>query len=169
MTDATIKTMGKDKKLLWCGMGLAVLFAALDQIHKWIMLDVVDISQRPPIEVTPFFNLVMVWNRGVSFGMFSQGEAFMRWVLAALAVVICIVMLCWLARAPSRFLMWVVALITGGAVGNIIDRVRFGAVADFFDFHLGGYHWPAFNIADSLIFIGVALLVLDSIVGTRQR
>ncbi len=146
---------------------MVALFAAVDQLHKWYMLEVVGIAMRPPVEVTGFFNLVMVWNRGVSFGMFSQGDELSRWALTALAAVICVVLFVWLARTPSRFLMWVVALVAGGAAGNIIDRVRFGAVADFFDFHLGGFHWPAFNIADSLIFIGVALLVLDSIVGGR--
>lgn len=131
-----------------------------DQASKWWMLDKVGIASRPPIEITSFFNLVMVWNKGISFGMFAGQEA--AWFLIIMALVIVAVLLVWLARCRERLIAAAIGLIVGGALGNVIDRLRFGAVADFFDFHLMGYHWPAFNIADSLIFIGVVLLCWDS-------
>lgn len=139
---------------------LAAITVALDQWLKWYMLQVINIAGRPPIEVTSFFNLVMVWNRGVSFGMFASAGQPM--LLAGLAAVITIVLLVWLARSHDRLVTLGVGFVIGGAIGNVIDRFRFGAVADFFDFHAFGYHWPAFNIADSAIFIGVVVLCIQS-------
>lgn len=145
------------------GLLIAIIAIALDQLSKWIMLDVVGIATRPPIEVTPFFNLVMVWNYGVSFGMFSHPERWMVYVLIAVALAIVGFMLHWLWRAEKMWVALALGLVIGGALGNVIDRLRFGAVADFFDVHVAGYHWPAFNIADSCIFIGVALLIWDGL------
>jgi signal peptidase II len=112
------------------------------------------------IEITSFFNLTMVWNHGVSFGMFSSHQQPL--LLSAVAALIVIVLLIWLAKSHDRYLTWGIGLIVGGAIGNIIDRLRFGAVVDFLDFHAFGYHWPAFNIADSAIFIGVVVLCIQS-------
>ncbi len=138
----------------------------LDQWSKQVLLFDVGIAGRV-IEVTSFFNLVMVWNHGVSFGLFAADDDSRRWLLIAVALAICAV-LCWLVwRQADRFQALAYGMIIGGAIGNVIDRIRFGAVADFFDVHLYGYHWPAFNIADSAIVIGVAMLLYDSIV--RQR
>lgn len=133
----------------------------LDLISKWWIVDHV---MAPPkvIPLTPFFNIVMVWNRGVSFGLFNS-SATGQWVLIALAVVLIVVLLVWLSRAENRLVATALGLIIGGAVGNVIDRVRFGAVADFLDFYWGGWHWPAFNVADSAIAVGAALLILDSV------
>lgn len=148
------------------GVLVALITIALDQLQKWHMLEVVRIAERPPIEVTPFFNLVMVWNTGISFGLFSGHDGAGALFLIALALVIVTVMAVWLWRSADRLLGVAIGLVIGGALGNVIDRVRFGAVADFFDLHFYGYHWPAFNIADSAIFIGVALLLYD---GTFRR
>ncbi len=160
------------------GLVLAALVLIADQVSKWAILTqvfglpepITTQSWHPPIEITGFFNLVMVWNYGVSFGMFAGGEPFMRWVLIALAMAITAGLTVWLIRTPRRLVALTVGLIIGGAVGNVIDRLQFGAVADFFDFHLYGWHWPAFNIADSAISIGVVLLIVDSFLGhSHQR
>lgn len=144
------------------GLALAVVVLVLDQISKWVALD--HFSQAPRmLEVLPFFNLVLVWNTGISFGMFGGNGAWGSWVLVGLAVVISIVLSIWLTKAETRYTALGLASIIGGAVGNIIDRVRFGAVVDFLDFHVWGYHWPAFNVADSAIFIGAAVLILESL------
>ena len=116
-----------------------------------------------PVEFTSFFRIVMVWNRGVSFGMFNTGEEVTRWVLTALAVGVSIALVVWLSRVRSRLPAVAIGLVVGGALGNALDRVIRGAVADFFDFHVAGWSWPAFNIADAAITVGVLLLVLDAI------
>lgn len=151
------------------GMWVALLTLLIDQLQKWHMLEVVRIAERPPIEVTPFFNLVMVWNRGVSFGMFSGHDGSGAWMLIGVALVIVTFMAFWLWRCTTRYLATALGLVIGGALGNVIDRVRFGAVADFFDLHVMGHHWPAFNIADSAIFIGVGLLLLESWLSPAAR
>src|SRR3546814_6636075 len=99
--------------------------------------------------------------------MFAHGAETTRWVLIAVALVIVAVMVVWLRRADRTLVAAALVLVIGGAVGNVVDRLRFGAVADFLDFHLMGYHWPAFNAADAGITVGVALLVLDSLFGRR--
>ena len=144
------------------GLAVAMAVLVLDQISKWVALD--HFNQAPRmIEVLPFFNLVLVWNKGISFGMFGDSGAWGPWVLVGLAVGISIVLGVWMARAETRYTALGLALIIGGAVGNVIDRVRFGAVVDFLDFHAMGYHWPAFNVADSAICIGAAALILESL------
>ncbi len=150
-------------RLKYYGLIVAAVVIVLDQLSKWVMLDVVSIATRPPIEVTPFFNFVMVWNYGVSFGMLSHPERWMVYVLIAVALAIVAFMVRWLWRAERLLVALALGSVIGGALGNVIDRVRFGAVADFLDFHMMGYHWPAFNVADAAIFIGVALLIFDSI------
>lgn len=134
------------------------------------MLDVVGIATRPPIEVTPFFNLVMVWNHGVSFGMFSNPDSdYSMWVLIAVAIGISIALSFWLFKSERLSEVMAIGLVIGGALGNVIDRLRFGAVADFFDIHALGYHYPSFNIADSAIFIGVAWLLYDGFVHSSAK
>lgn len=146
----------------WKGSALAALVLVLDQITKWWIVDVV---MRPPriIPVAPFFNLVMGWNRGVSFGLFSSGPGIIDWLLPIAVLAITGALVVWLYRAESLRVAIGIGLIVGGAIGNLIDRLRFGAVADFLDFHAAGYHWPAFNLADSGITVGAALLILDSL------
>lgn len=144
------------------GAAIAVLVLALDQVSKWwILTDVMN----PPriIEITPFFNIVLAWNRGVSFGMFAGDSAWGPWLLTGLAGVIVIALAVWLWRTPSRLSVAALGLIIGGAVGNVVDRLNHGAVVDFLDVHAAGWHWPAFNVADSAICVGAAILVLESL------
>lgn len=144
------------------GFLLALLVLALDQLTKWLALANLDPYQ--PVEVTPFFNLVLVWNRGVSFGLFAGAGELGPWLLSLMAAMIGAFLIVWLyreTRTVTRAALW---LVLAGAVGNVIDRVRFGAVVDFLDFHAFGYHWPAFNVADSAIVVGAGLILLDSLV-----
>lgn len=138
--------------------GIAAAVMLLDQLSKWYILDVLRLPERPPIEVTPFFNLVMVWNHGISFGLLAGGGTFRVVLLLAVAAVIVIVLLHWLRQTEDPLLVTAIGLVIGGAIGNMIDRLRYGAVADFLDVHVGVWHWPSFNVADSAICIGVALI-----------
>lgn len=158
--------MANARVIRW-GIVMATLAFALDQLSKWLLLDVMGIAQRPPVEVFPGFNLVMVWNTGISFGMLSGSAAPLFFI--TLSLVIMAVIAVWLWRANSVFIAVATGLILGGAAGNVVDRLRFGAVADFFDFYLGNYHWPAFNIADSAIVIGVVLLCIEGILGPSDK
>jgi signal peptidase II len=148
-------------KHVWQGLGLAALVAALDQLSKWIIVAHV---MNPPvqIEVTSFFNLVLAHNRGVSFGMFAAGSELGKWILVGLALMISGFLVRWLFQSSSPFSIIALGLILGGAVGNVIDRVLIGAVVDFLDFHAFGTHWPAFNVADTTIFLGAAGLIFES-------
>lgn len=141
--------------------GIIVALATLivDQFTKYWMMEIYALPMRGAVEVLPFFNLVTVWNTGISFGMFSRGDNALA--LTGLAVGLTTVLLVWLSRTEHSFLARGIGLVIGGAVGNIIDRVRFGAVFDFLDFHALGYHWPAFNVADAAICIGVIIILLD--------
>ncbi len=161
---------------------LFILFA--DQLSKWWVIETwykpaLDIENtgflswlfqageriyHPPIEVLPFFNMVMVWNEGVSFGLFNQGGAAAVWILSIIALAVSTIFFVWMIRTPSRFLQIALAFVIGGAIGNVWDRLRFGAVADFFDFHILAYHWPAFNIADAAISIGVVLFLIEAFI-----
>lgn len=154
------------RQALTSGLVVAFVIVILDQLSKWW---VVERLMQPPrvIEVTPFFNLVMTWNRGITFGLFGDTN-WGRWAFAVLALVIVAILLSWLARAAQRWVAAALGLIIGGAIGNVIDRIRWGAVADFLDFHLLGWHWWAFNLADAAIIIGVALLLLDALFGGKE-
>jgi signal peptidase II len=144
------------------GWLVAVGVLVVDQLTKWWILAAV---MDPPraIAVAPFFNIVLVFNRGVSFGMFGTAPGWMPWLLTAFALAIAAGLGVWLRRVRGRWLGVALGLIIGGALGNVIDRLRFGAVVDFLDFHAAGYHWPAFNVADSGITVGVAVLLLDAL------
>lgn len=162
-------------------LGLSGGIVIADQISKWMILEGLvrpalaqggslglfawlASSERLPhvkIEALPFFNIVMVWNEGVSFGMLGGGV--MPLALVALAVMITGIFGVWLARTVRPLEALACALVIGGAVGNIIDRLRFGAVADFIDIHVAGYHWPAFNLADSCITLGIVAVFFDAL------
>ena len=147
---------------------VAALVMILDQLVKWFLLERVGMAEGPPIIITSWFKLVMVWNHGVSFGMLSVPGSYVPYFLILVALLISI-LLGWLGlRAHHRSEWLAYALVIGGALGNVIDRLRFGAVADFFYFHLGTFGWPAFNVADAAICIGVALLLWQSFF-PRQR
>ena len=150
------------------GLPVAAAIIAFDQATKfWLVLDIMS----PPriIEVTSFFNIVMVWNRGVSFGLFSSASPWTPVFLGSVAIVISMILAVWMYRAKSRWLGTALGFLIGGALGNAIDRVIYGAVADFFDFHASGYHWPAFNVADIAIFVGVVMLLFDGLLEKRRN
>ena len=149
------------------GLVLALAIVALDQITKWAVLQAFDPYQM--LAVTPFFNLVLVWNRGVSFGMFSSAGDHGPWLLTALAAAIGAFVIVWLYRETRPLTRTALWMVLAGAIGNTIDRLRFGAVVDYLDFHAFGYHWPAFNVADSAIVIGACLILLDSLVLSQTK
>ena len=153
----SLKGRGKYKSLAFF---LAIIAVSLDQISKWLILEKILSPERPFIETTSFFNIALVWNYGVSFGMFAGHRQPL--LLTCLSILIVGILIVWLTRNTSKLVALALGCVIGGAIGNIIDRLRFGAVTDFLDFHLGNYHWPAFNIADSCIFIGVVLLCISS-------
>ncbi len=130
----------------------------LDQASKAIALSVPAV--RDGIDILPVLKLDVIRNDGISFGIL--GGVAPWWTLAVLGGVMVVVLSVWLWRSQSTLLAVALGLIIGGALGNIIDRVRHGAVTDFLDFHIAGYHWPAFNFADAAIFCGVGFLLLDS-------
>jgi signal peptidase II len=143
---------------------VAVTFG-LDQISKNVVLygfGFIDRAGHNAVEILPFFNLVMVWNEGVSFGMFEARSLVGVILLSVFSLGVAGVLGVWLMRASNRLLALGLGMVIGGALGNVVDRAIYGAVADFFDFHVMGYHWYIFNIADVGIVIGVAVLVLDS-------
>lgn len=148
------------------GLPIALVVLLLDQGSKWLMLAVMS----PPriIEVTGFFNLVLAWNTGVSFSAFAGGGDTGRWILVGIAIVISGFVLAWMGRTQRRLLIAGFAIIVGGALGNVIDRVIHGAVVDFLDFHVAGRHWPAFNLADTAITLGVVAIIADSLFGPRH-
>ncbi|MGE4527777.1 MAG: signal peptidase II [Rhodospirillaceae bacterium] len=141
------------------GLILAACVILLDQVSKMLILDLM----QPPraIEILPVFNLVLAMNRGVSFSLFTSHADSAPYLLSGLAVAVCAGLLWWLRRgdAPAT----AVGLVVGGALGNVIDRLRFGAVVDFLDVHWQTWHWPAFNVADSAISLGAVLLVFDAL------
>jgi signal peptidase II len=149
----------------WALLAIGVLIV-IDQAVKQVMLTLVF---NPPrmLEVTGFFNLVPVWNTGVSFGLFGDTGT-SRWILVGVALVIVVILLVWLARAESGIVSIALVLVIGGALGNVLDRVFYWAVIDFFDIHAFGFHWPAFNIADATIVIGTALLLYDGLFGSPR-
>lgn len=141
---------------------LAAIVLLLDQATKLCILSLV---MQPPqvISVAPFLNLVLVWNRGITFGLFDGPSQIVPWLLVGLALVIIVVLMLWLRRVESLWPTYAIALIIGGAIGNVVDRIRLGAVIDFIDLHAGGYHWPAFNLADTAIVVGVVVLVINGL------
>ena len=139
---------------------LILSIIALDQVTKLAILrrDVVDIYSE--MEITSFLNLVLVQNKGISFGLFSRYEV--GWLISILTIGIVVVLFIWMRKLERAILALPFSLIIGGAIGNLIDRLNRGFVVDFIDFHFFGWHWPAFNIADSAITVGVIFLLIAS-------
>lgn len=146
------------------GLGLAALVLAADQASKWWVLEVLELDRIGQLRVTAFLNLTMVWNRGVTFGLLTSDAWWKPLALSAVALLIAALLLRWLTRAESGRVAVGLGLVLGGAVGNVIDRVRFGAVVDFVHLHAAGWHWYVFNVADSAIVCGVGLLLLDALI-----
>ena len=159
---STLQTRALTFFVVVCGI------LAIDQASKWLILEWVDLDARDPVHITSFFSLVMVWNYGVSFGMLAMPGTWIPYLLKGLALVISVVLTVLAMRSPHRAERLAFAVIVGGALGNVIDRVRFGAVADFLYFHIGDLGWPAFNVADSAIFLGVAYLVIRTVFPRRS-
>ena len=158
--------------MLKLGLATAVVVAILDQLSKALILAHFAGRAFGIDTFTPFFNLVLTLNRGMSFGMFNAAPGSgggLNVVLFSLAAVIIVVgLIYWLSRVSSPLLAVAIGLIVGGAVGNVVDRIRYGAVVDFLDFHIGNYHWPAFNLADSAICLGVVAMLFDSLLLRRE-
>ncbi len=150
------------------GLLVASAVIVLDQATKWW---VVTIFMNPPrvVDVWPFFNVVMVWNRGVTFGFLGDAPFWGRWAFVGLSLAIVAILLLWLRKAETRWRAAAIGLIIGGALGNVIDRVNYGAVADFLDFYIGAYHWPAFNIADAAITLGVTIMFFDALFKPKEK
>lgn len=151
-------------RVIGVAWGSASLF--LDQASKAMALATGSADPIWAIQVAPFFNLVLVRNDGVSFGLLGGHVPW--WALSLFALVVIACLLRWLWRETSRGTSTGLGLIIGGAVGNVLDRYRHGAVTDFLDFHAFGWHWPAFNLADVAIFSGVACILWDGIRSRRQ-
>jgi|SRR5471032_188222 signal peptidase II len=150
-------------------MALVALTVVADQISKEVLLRTL-LKQGSSINIIDgFFQLVVVWNSGVSFGLMGGDRALPPWILSAVAIAVCVGLFVWLRRTDRPLTGWGIGLVMGGAIGNVIDRARWGAVFDFADFHVHQWHWPAFNIADSAIVVGVGLMLIDSLLGERAR
>jgi signal peptidase II len=147
-------------------LALAGVLVVLDQLSKLAVLRW--LAPGRTVEVTPFFNFVLVYNPGAAFSFLAQAPGWQRGFFIAIALVASAWIVFMLRRHWRETLFsFALALILGGAVGNLIDRVVYGAVVDFLDFHAAGWHWPAFNVADSAISVGAVLLVWDGFFGRR--
>ena len=151
------------------GLGVAALTLLIDQAHKAWMLYVYDIGAKGVVTLTPFFDLVLVWNRGVSYGLFPQESSLGRWALILFAIAATLALAVWLARVVTPLPAVAIGLVIGGALGNAIDRILYGAVADFFSLHAFGYQWYVFNIADAAIVAGVVGLLYESLFGGHKK
>ncbi|WP_296658938.1 signal peptidase II [Paraburkholderia sp.] len=143
-------------------LGIAIVVILCDQLTKIAIARVFSYGESRAI--TSFFNLVLVYNKGAAFSFLAAAGGWQRWAFTALGVAAALVISYLLKRhAGQRMFCTALALILGGALGNVLDRLMYGHVIDFLDFHVGGWHWPAFNIADSAITIGAVLLVIDEL------
>ena len=150
----------------WFALAAAVVLA--DQVTKALVLGRFALGER--LEITGFFNMVLVYNKGAAFSFLSDAQGWQTPLLIAFAVIAIAIVGTLLVRSPGRRLFCTgLALILGGALGNLIDRFRFGQVVDFLDFHAAGWHWPAFNVADSAITVGAVLLILEGFVHHEGR
>ena len=142
---------------------LAIVAIAVDQLSKWFTVSYLAYGY-PGVEIAPFFNLVHVYNPGAAFSFLADQGGWQRWFFAGLAFAVTVLLSRWMHKLPrgARWLPVAYALIIGGAIGNVIDRLMLGHVVDFLDFYVGNWHWPAFNLADSFIFIGAAMIIIDS-------
>jgi signal peptidase II len=155
-------------KLFYKLCGLAAVAVLLDQVTKFWVFRIVLENESERV-ILPVFSLVKRYNTGISFSFLATDHAYGPWIFAALAAVIAFGLLIWLSQTAERLPAVGLALVVGGAIGNVIDRVREGAVMDFLLFHWHDLAWPAFNLADSFITVGVALLIFDGVFGGKKR
>ena len=150
----------------WFALAAAVVLA--DQVTKALVLGRFALGER--LEITGFFNMVLVYNKGAAFSFLSDAAGWQTPALIVFALVAIGIVGTFIVRSPGRRLLCTgLALILGGALGNLIDRLRFGQVVDFLDFHAQGWHWPAFNVADSAITLGAALIILEGFLHHEGR
>lgn len=149
----------------WLTAALILLF---DQATKIWVLEGLRLAERGPIAMIPTVDFVLVWNRGISYGLFQQDGELGRWLLVAFTVAVSIGIAVWMSRARHALVAVSLGLILGGAIGNLVDRVRFGAVVDFVHFHVGSFSWYVFNVADAAIVFGVVGLLLDGLFGRKS-
>lgn len=146
----------------WLWLSLAVV--VLDQISKQLVESSLLVYETVPI--LPYFNLTLAYNEGAAFSFLSDQGGWQRWFFTLVAVVVVVILAVWLKRLHhERLLAAALSLVIGGAFGNLLDRLLFGHVIDFLDFYYGAHHWPAFNVADMAITLGVALMFVDAFVG----
>ncbi|MHA1524060.1 MAG: signal peptidase II [Alphaproteobacteria bacterium] len=150
------------------GLGWALGVFGLDRANKIWLVEIYNLGDRGRVEITSYFDLVMVWNRGVSYGFFQQDSATGRYVLAGMALLIALILVFWLARTHTRLAASALGLLIGGAVANAVDRFTYGAVADFYSLHLAGFYWYVFNLADVAIVAGVIGLLYRSSGGDHK-
>lgn len=149
---------GASGMTLW--LGVAAIVVLLDQLSKITLSQMLMYGQSE--QITSFFNLVMVYNKGAAFSFLADQLGWQRYLFTGISVAASLLIIWMLKRhASQRLFCWALALILGGAIGNLIDRIAYGHVIDFLDVHVHGWHWPAFNIADSAITIGALLFILD--------
>ena len=156
----------KIPRIALAAYGFALLIIVVDQLTKAWVISGLDLREMRQVPVwAPIFNFTWVENRGVSFGLFGDGSA--RWMLSGFSVIVAGILGWWALKADRRLLVSAIGLIMGGAIGNVIDRIRFGFVVDFLDFSGTGVFPWVFNVADSAITVGVILLILDSVLSER--
>jgi signal peptidase II len=151
------------------GLIAALTTLVLDQTTKLYGLFVIDLPVREPVRLAPFLDLIVVWNRGISYGLFQQHSDLGRWILIAVSLAAALGLSVWIHRTPSKMLAVSLGLIVGGAIGNAIDRLALGAVFDFIHLHVGSFSWYVFNVADAAIVAGVVGLLYDSFVLEKRR
>lgn len=151
------------------GLSIAVLALIVDQVHKWLMISVFDFKLGERVVITSFMDFIYVINKGISYGLFTQGSSAGQYVLAGLALIVALALVIWLAKALHTWASAAgIGLIIGGAVGNGIDRLHLGGVADFIQLHGYGFYWYVFNVADVAIVAGVLALLYDSLMLSRK-
>jgi len=156
-----------DPDALRIGLWIAAICLLADQASKLGLIYGTSLRLTYPWPVLPFLDITVVWNRGISYGLFQQDSEAGRWVLAAFKFAAAIFLTFWLRKSVSRLETIGIGLIIGGAIGNAIDRVIHGAVFDFVHFHVGSFSWYVFNVADAAIVCGVILMVLGQILPSR--
>ncbi|PSW18969.1 lipoprotein signal peptidase [Photobacterium sanctipauli] len=150
---------------------LAALVFIVDIATKLVVMNTMEYGWPNRIELLPFFNLLYVHNYGAAFSFLSDAGGWQRWLFTAIALGVCSMLIYWMRKAPATHKMANVAyaLIIGGALGNLFDRIYHGFVVDFLDFYVGTYHWPAFNLADTAICIGAGLIIIEGFLSDKKK
>ncbi|WP_083540983.1 signal peptidase II [Photobacterium sanguinicancri] len=164
-TELSLKQSGV--RWLW----LAALVFIVDVGSKLLVMNTMEYGWPNRIELLPFFNLLYVHNYGAAFSFLSDAGGWQRWFFTAIALGVCSLLVFWMRRSPAenRLANSAYALIVGGALGNLFDRMYHGFVVDFLDFYVGNSHWPAFNIADSAICIGAAMIIIEGFIADKKE